>query len=30
MKDIDPEFAAHLSSGVTTICHCWKLTRRDG
>lgn len=30
MKQINAAFAAHLSSGVTTICHCWKLTRRDG
>lgn len=22
--------AAHLSCEVTTVCHCWRLTRRDG
>ncbi|TKT81235.1 DUF2163 domain-containing protein [Aquamicrobium sp. LC103] len=24
------EFATHLRREVTTLCHCWKLTRRDG
>ena len=28
---IYPEaLAAHLEGAVTTICHCWRLTRRDG
>ena len=24
------DFKAHLESGITTLCHCWALTRRDG
>lgn len=27
---ISPELAAHLEGEVTTLCHCWRLTRRDG
>ena len=27
---MSPEFAAHLARDVTTLCHCWRLTRRDG
>lgn len=30
MKPIPAEFAAALSSGVTTTCLCWSLTRADG
>lgn len=30
MRDIDPGLAAHLAAGVTTLCHCWKLTLSDG
>lgn len=30
MKSLSPEFQAHLDSGTTTLCNCWKLTRRDG
>jgi uncharacterized phage protein (TIGR02218 family) len=30
MRSIDPGLAAHLAGGATTLCHCWKLTRRDG
>lgn len=30
MKTLSPALAAHLASGVTTLCHCWKLVRRDG
>ena len=30
MTGISPEFAAHLKSGLTTLCWCWKVTRRDG
>lgn len=30
MRDIDPGLAAHLAAGVTTLCHCWKLTLGDG
>lgn len=30
MAGLEPGFAAHLESGVTTLCHCWQLTRADG
>ncbi len=30
MAGVGPSFAAHLGSGVTTLCHCWRLTRADG
>lgn len=30
MKELPPELAAHLASGATTLCWCWRLTRRDG
>lgn len=30
MKTLSPAFAAHLVSGATTLCWCWRLTRRDG
>lgn len=30
MKSLSPEFQAHLDSGATTLCNCWKLTRQDG
>jgi uncharacterized phage protein (TIGR02218 family) len=30
MKLIPPPLQAHLDSGATTLCWCWKLTRRDG
>lgn len=29
MKSLSPELQAHLDSGTTTLCHCWKLTRND-
>ncbi len=29
MKQISPELQAHLDSGATTLCWCWRLTRRD-
>lgn len=29
MRDIPSALQAKLDSGVTTLCHCWKLTRRD-
>ena len=29
MKSLSPEFQAHLDSGATTLCWCWRLTRRD-
>ncbi|WP_424934221.1 DUF2163 domain-containing protein [Amaricoccus macauensis] len=30
MRDIPPELRAHLDSGATTLCRCWKIERRDG
>lgn len=30
MKALGAGLAAHLASGVTTLCWCWRLTRRDG
>lgn len=30
MKKLPAGLAAHLASGVTTLCWCWRLTRRDG
>lgn len=30
MRDIPSAFAAHLAGGVTTLCRCWSLRRRDG
>lgn len=30
MKTISASFQAHLDSGTTTLCWCWRLTRRDG
>jgi uncharacterized phage protein (TIGR02218 family) len=30
VKSLSPEFAAHLSSGATTLCWCWRIARRDG
>ena len=30
MKSLTPELQAHLESGTTTLCHCWRLQRRDG
>ena len=30
MRTIPPNLAAHLADGATTLCHCWKLIRRDG
>ena len=30
MKNLSPEFAAHVASGTTTLAWCWKLRRRDG
>lgn len=29
MKQISTELQAHLDSGTTTLCWCWRLTRRD-
>ncbi len=30
MKTLPTGLQAHLDSGVTTLCWCWRLTRRDG
>ncbi|WP_375458410.1 DUF2163 domain-containing protein [uncultured Enterovirga sp.] len=30
MRAIPAGLAGHLSEGVTTLCRCWTLTRRDG
>ena len=30
MKTLTPAFQAHLASGTTTLCWCWKITRGDG
>jgi uncharacterized phage protein (TIGR02218 family) len=30
MKALSAELAAHLSSGATTLCWCWRVIRRDG
>lgn len=30
MKNIPADLAAHLAGGITTTCHCWKVTLRDG
>jgi len=30
MRSLPDALAAHLAEGVTTLCHCWRLTRRDG
>ncbi len=30
MKSLPAGLADHLASGVTTLCWCWRLTRRDG
>lgn len=30
MRQLTPDLAAHLAGGETTLCHCWRVTRRDG
>ena len=30
MRALSPGLAAHLSQDATTLCHCWKVLRRDG
>ena len=30
MAGLDADFAAHLAGGLTTLCHCWQVTRTDG
>ena len=29
MKNISPDLQAHLNSGTTTLCWCWKIARND-
>jgi uncharacterized phage protein (TIGR02218 family) len=29
MKTLDAGLAAHLAGGVTTLCHCWRVERKD-
>lgn len=30
MRRIDPRLQARLDGGATTLCRCWRVTRRDG
>lgn len=30
MKELSAALAAHLATGATTLCWCWRLSRRDG
>jgi uncharacterized phage protein (TIGR02218 family) len=30
MRKIDPALGAHLAGDATTLCHCWRVLRRDG
>lgn len=30
MRDMSPQTAAALAADATTLCHCWRLARRDG
>lgn len=30
MAGMDADFSAHLAGGITTLCRCWAITRRDG
>ena len=30
MRALEPGFAAHIAQGETTLCQCWRVTRRDG
>jgi len=30
MKELSSGLAGHLAGGVTTMCRCWRLARRDG
>lgn len=30
MRQVDPALRAHLDTGVTTLCTCWVLRRKDG
>jgi uncharacterized phage protein (TIGR02218 family) len=30
MRNLPPDLAMHLAEGVTTLCHCWRVIRKDG
>ncbi|MFC1456282.1 DUF2163 domain-containing protein [Microvirga arabica] len=30
MRTIPENLSAHMAEGATTLCHCWRLIRRDG
>jgi uncharacterized phage protein (TIGR02218 family) len=30
MKALDPDLAAHVAGGLTTLCRCWRVARKDG
>jgi uncharacterized phage protein (TIGR02218 family) len=30
MRTLNPGLAAHLATGTTTLCHCWRLTLKSG
>ncbi|GLQ26333.1 DUF2163 domain-containing protein [Sulfitobacter pacificus] len=30
MGGLDPALEAHLAGGLTTVCHAWKISRKDG
>jgi uncharacterized phage protein (TIGR02218 family) len=30
MRTLSPALAGHLDGDATTMCHCWRVTRRDG
>lgn len=30
MRDLDPDYAAHIATGATTLCWCWRIKRPDG
>ena len=30
MKALSANFQAHLDTGLTTLCHCWRLTLQSG
>lgn len=30
MKTLSPQLQAHLASGTTTLCHCWRITLASG
>jgi hypothetical protein len=30
MKTLPPALATHVAGGLTTLCRCWRVDRRDG